>query len=617
MSTARRSRFALDRNGNVTLWSRASEEIFGWKANEVLGNRYPLIPPELRQDYETQLARVFSGETFSRDTQRMHKDGRRLEVNVTTGPIRDDAGQLSGILFLIADLTETQHLRTKARELEHRYRAIAESDLIGIFFWHYSGEIFDANDAFLHMTGYSREDIQSGQLDWREITAPEFLDATYDSISELRKTGFRKPYEKEFVRKDCSRMSAIVAGLTLDDERETGVACILDVSEQKQLQKQFQQVQKMEAVGRLAAGVAHDFNNLLSVIVGYAQFGSTLLPANSPVLAHMEAIITACDRATQLTRQLLAFSRQQALKPEPIAIDDVIDELTKILPRLIGEDITTEVVRSPDAGVVIADRTQLAQIILNLAVNARDAMAAGGTLTISTERVTLQSTNGAIPAGDYAVISVADTGCGMSAEVMGRIFEPFFTTKEPGKGTGLGLATVYGIVKQSGGYLLVKSETGKGSTFRVYLPRRAETAERNIVKQSGVISGSGRILLVEDENNVRQMMSEILTAIGYEITAPSSAERALELLRDPGMQFDLLLSDIVMPGMSGRKLAEEARKLRPDLPVVFMSGYADDDLIRKSVPGAGFVQKPVTVVELSSAIAEHLRAQLDKVSNAS
>ncbi len=391
------------------------------------------------------------------------------------------------------------------------------------------------------------------------------------------------------------------------------ISMALDITDRKQLEAQLRQAQKMEAVGRLAGGIAHDFNNLLMVIQGYTELLLDRLGGEHPLRRNAEQIHDASQRAAGLTRQLLAFSRKQMLDPQVLNVQEVVSDMEKMLRRLIGEDIQLTTTAAADLWRVRADRSQIEQVILNLAVNSRDAMPNGGKLAIETANVELDSSysrHAVVEPGDYVMLAVSDTGIGMDAATQAHVFEPFFTTKEKGKGTGLGLATVYGIVKQSGGYIWVYSELGKGATFKVYLPR-VKDGERESQKKSEVKEmqrGCETILLVEDERGVRDLAREYLEQEGYEVLEAQNAEDALRLARNHSGTIHLLFTDVVMAGMSGRQLAEEMQKLRPQTRILYMSGYTDEAIVHHGLLGRGMVllQKPFTLNSLAMKVRETL-----------
>ncbi len=405
-------------------------------------------------------------------------------------------------------------------------------------------------------------------------------------------------------------------------EGTLGVA--LDITERRLLEQQLLQAQKMEAIGQLAGGVAHDFNNLLAIVVGYCDLLSEELEAGSPERKYVQEIRKAGNRAVSLTRQLMAFSRKQVLEPRVLDLNQVVADTDRMLRRIIGEDIDLAVLFASKLWSVKIDPGQMEQVILNLALNARDAMPGGGKLTIETGNVELDETDVArhvtMPPGSYVMLAVSDNGTGMSPHTQERIFEPFFTTKEKGKGTGLGLATVYGIVKQSGGYIWVYSEEGKGTTFKIYLPPVAEPLESAPNdRPSGAWSaisprGTETVLLVEDEESVRELGRRCLEGQGYAVLEACDSNQALEICRNHSQAIHLMVTDVVMPGLDGRQLAQRAAGLRPQMKVLYVSGYTENTIVHRGVldPGISFLQKPFRPMDLAVKIREVLDAPEEK-----
>jgi nitrogen-specific signal transduction histidine kinase len=401
-----------------------------------------------------------------------------------------------------------------------------------------------------------------------------------------------------------------------DDSGFSGVVInSRDISERRQLEEQLRQSQKMEAVGRLAGGVAHDFNNLLTAISGYSELMLRRLRQGDPLRHNAEEINKAGNRAASLTSQLLAFSRKQVLQPKVLDLNIVVADMDKMLRRLIGEHIELVTILEPQLWSIRADPGQLQQVILNLAVNARDAMPEVGRLTIETSNIELDDENArwhvGVRPGRYVMLAVNDTGFGMDSQTRERVFEPFFTTKEVGKGTGLGLATVYGIVKQSGGYVWVYSEPGRGTTFKVYLPRVDAPAEAVArPRETGTLVGTETILLAEDDETLRPLAKGLLEKLGYRVLDAENAERALALAAAHGGPIHLLVADVVMPGASGRELARRLAQTRPDTKVLYISGYTDDAIVHHGMlePGLHFLQKPFT----PAALARKVRDVLDR-----
>jgi len=383
-----------------------------------------------------------------------------------------------------------------------------------------------------------------------------------------------------------------------------------DITERKDLEKQLLLSQKLEAIGRLSGGVAHDFNNLLGVILGYCEELQKHIPVEDPYREAVDEIQHAGKRAASLTQQLLAFSRKQVLEPQPLDLNTIVDEAGKMLERLIGEDILLEIIRAPNIGTVKADRSQIERVILNLAVNARDAMPRGGKVIFETADVELDETiptvHPCVAPGPYVMLKVSDTGCGMDAELQSHIFEPFFTTKE--QGTGLGLATVYGVVKQSGGYISVESELGKGTTFKIYLPRISQPAAKidEIEPSEKNIREHRTVLLVEDEQALRKLTRKTLLDAGFTVLEAKDAFEAIEIAKHKETHIDLLLTDVIMPGMSGRALAEELSPKRPEMKVIYMSGYSDGVIAKHGVIEAelAILRKPFSRDELMKSLEE-------------
>jgi PAS domain S-box-containing protein len=514
----------------------------------------------------------------------------------------------------LRDVAVRQARRKAERALrasEIRLRRLADAGVIGITVADDAGGIFEANDAFLTMVGYSRSDLNGGNLDWNKLTPPEWREVNSSINEELHAQGFARPFEKEYLRKDGSRVPVLVAVARLDESQ--AISLTLDLSERRRLEAQFRQAQKMEAVGRLAGGVAHDFNNILSVILSYSEMVVGELKPEEPMRAEIVEIKNAALRATDLTRQLLAFSRQQVLEPKVLNLNESVSGIEKMLGRLLGADVELSMLLATGLWNVKADPGQIEQTLMNLAVNARDAMPMGGKLTIETANVELDDDyvrlHHGVTAGPYVMVAVSDTGIGMDGETLARIFEPFFTTKEKGKGTGLGLATVFGIVKQSGGHIWVYSEPGQGTTFKVYFPRVSGPVAVRASQQPSVAGrGTETILLVDDDEHVRAVAKNILRRHGYVVLEASSGGDAFLVCEQHGATIHLLITDVIMPRMSGRQLAERLLKVRPDMKVLFMSGYTDDAVLQHGVldSGVAYLQKPLTPTSLTRKVREVL-----------
>jgi len=397
-----------------------------------------------------------------------------------------------------------------------------------------------------------------------------------------------------------------------------GESCILaitqDMTETKRLQAQFQQAQKMEAVGRLAGGIAHDFNNLLGVIMGYSEISRDTVDPALPISKHLTEIKLAAERAAHLTRQLLAFSRRQIMTPKALDLNSVIIEVSKMLKRVVGEDVTFSFRPSTPLNPVLADAGQIEQVLMNLVVNARDAMPEGGEISIETANVELDENYGRthepVTPGEYVMLSVRDTGCGMDEGTRERVFEPFFTTKEPGKGTGLGLASVYGIVKQSAGFIWVYSEIGRGTTFKLYFPHITGAYDYRATNTNAdhIPIGNETILFVEDEAAFRLVTASVIQSAGYTVLEADTPATALRIVESYGKPIHLLVTDVTMPGMNGVDLSKRLKMLKPELKVIFISGYGGDDLLKQIsvAPDAVLVEKPFSRNALLTKIDETL-----------
>lgn len=520
-------------------------------------------------------------------------------------------------IYAIYQQSQIYQFRTELVKREELFRLISEhaADMIAVV--DVRGNRIYNSPSYQRILGYSLEELQGTH--GLEQVHPDDRQLVEDAAREARDRGVGRSIEYRVRHKDgtwriLESGSNVVRGSS--GQVEKLVIVNRDVTARKQLEEQFRQAQKMEAVGRLSGGVAHDFNNLLGVIIGYAEFLQERLDSADSVQGIIDEILKAGKRAASLTRQLLAFSRMQVLDPKVIDLNGAVSDIEKLLRRLIGEDIELRTVLSPDLRRVKADQGQLEQVIMNLAVNARDAMPQGGKLTISTENFQMDDAfvrryPFPVQTGSYALLRVTDTGTGMSAETKARAFEPFFTTKEKGKGTGLGLATVYGVVKQSGGYIDVESASGQGTTFLIYLPRvdaEIDAQQHSLRDESRSSGGTETVLLVEDEESLRKLTRATLETGGYRVLEAkdgTDAARASSAFDGP---IHLLLTDIVMPGMGGRALAQELSRCRPETKIVYMSGYTGQTYSSQGTlePGTDFLAKPFTREVLSRKIREVL-----------
>jgi PAS domain S-box-containing protein len=519
------------------------------------------------------------------------------------------------ICWLNAALRASQE---NLRRSELNFRSLVTNAPYGICRCDSTGKILDVNPAFLELLGHSSTEELIGQHIFG-LYADN--DQWFDLADFLRAAAPFKGLTAEWKRKNGTTTGVRVSGRAVTNGDGEGMVFELfaeDITERRALEQQLRQSQKMEAVGRLAGGIAHDFNNLLMVISGYSEFLLERLGAEPHLRGPAQEIASAAERASSLTRQLLAFSRKQMLAPRIVNLNDVATENLKMLTRMIGEDIDLVMVPAPNLWAVRADAGQIDQVIMNLAVNARDAMPTGGKLTIETSNVTLDDEyarfHSPLRPGDYVMVAISDTGAGMDSETQSHIFEPFFTTKGP-KGTGLGLSTVYGIIKQSGGYIWVYSEMGRGTTFKIYLPRVAAVGEAAAQVAAPVEAhkpepGTETILLVEDEANLRYLARQYLEKQGYKVIEAADGAVAMQIAVAHEKVIHLLLTDVIMPGMNGRELAQRISEIRPNVKILYMSGYTENVIGHNGMLDAGvrLLQKPFNLRDLRSKVREVLDA---------
>jgi len=577
---------------------------------------HSLLPPraesEVPREGEVELVDAEGGRFLARVTQEVVRDG--TGALQTRGVVRHLSGERAAAEALA--LTEL------------RFRRLFDEAPVGIAQLDDAGIITECNKAFGAMAGLKAHEAVGRPLPElvQEAQRPQLTRAIQEAIEAVRGAAGAARLSAAAVPPSTSMELRLqgapetVCSLSLrsfrDDEGFGGglIAHLLDLTEQKALEAQFAQSQKMQAVGQLAGGIAHDFNNLLTAMIGFSDLLLLRHRPGDQSFADIMQIKQNANRAANLVRQLLAFSRQQTLQPRVLNLTDILAEITHLLRRLIGEAIELKVVHGRDLGPVKADQGQLEQVIINLAVNARDAMPEGGRLVIRTANVTLEqdrrSGGETLPSGSYVLLEVEDSGQGIPPENLSRVFEPFFSTKEVGEGTGLGLSTVYGIVKQTGGFVFVESEVGVGTRFSIYLPRHARAQEQPEPESPGVrdLTGRGRVLLVEDEDAVRAFSARALRNKGYEVLEARSGELALEHLRgEPGdPTIDLLITDVVMPRVDGPTLVKRARERLPELKVIYISGYAEDSFRSRvdSERGIHFLPKPFSLKQLASKVKE-------------
>lgn len=594
--------------------NEAATRLYGYSREEFLAMSIADIrPKEDVPKLMDSVSKSGSGLSATELWRHVKKDKTIIEVEITSHVISADGRDAE--LILSHDVTEQRKSAENLRQSEEKFaKAFRSSPLPITISTEREGRYIDVNDAFVKVMGYERPEVLGRTASDLGIWAA--LEDRGRLLGILDLSGRAQAFATRFCTKSGEeRRVQISAERIVLDGTPCMLANTLDVTESQRLEEQFRQAQKMEAVGRLAGGVAHDFNNLLSVIVGYSELAQDLTAPGATVSKHLDQIMQAADRAAALTRQLLAFSRQQIMEPRILNLNTVVHNISKMLLRVIGEDITLSLKPGEPLGSVRADLGQLEQVLMNLVVNARDAMPDGGKIIIETSNVNLDATyakqHPPVVPGSYVMLSLSDTGCGMDAKTLSQIFEPFFTTKGPGKGTGLGLSTVYGIVKQSGGYIWAYSEPQQGTTFKIYLPRVDSPAEVLHVEKADFVfdRGTETILLVEDDSALRAVTSDLLRGAGYSVLEANNGKDAIELAEQHRDSISLVLTDVVMPGMSGTELIEHLRHLQPRLAILFMSGYASDLLVRAGVPEPErfVLLKPFTRI----ALLKKVRATLD------
>ncbi|MGH7215970.1 MAG: PAS domain S-box protein, partial [Nitrospiraceae bacterium] len=593
--------------------------IFGWARWQAIGQNLAdlIIPARYREAHERGLRHFMDtgeGPVLNRRVELtgLRRDGTEFPVEFTISPLQ--RGKTYVFNAFLSDITE----RKRAEETRVRLAAIVESSEDAIISKTLDGIVTSWNRGAERTFGYTAAEVIGKPI---EILVPQDRAEEEAQIIERVKQGEHVThFETVRRRKDGTDIHIALTISPIEDGAGTiiGISKIArDITEQKSLAAQLRQSQKMEGIGQLAGGIAHDFNNLLTVINSYSAMVLGELDFSNPFARNgIEQIKEAGHRAASLTRQLLMFSRQQVLEPKVLDLNEVVSNIGKLLRRLIGEDITHVLRLHPALGRVKIDPGQLEQIIMNLAVNARDAMSGGGQLTIETDNVELDDTyartHALVQPGPYVMLAVSDTGCGMDADTQGRIFEPFFTTKGLGSGTGLGLATVDGIVKQNGGNIWVYSELGKGTTFKIYFLRVEQTGAlpEPGAAPAELLRGSATVLLAEDDEMVRALAQAILERYGYHVLAARNVHDALRFAQGGSEQIHLLLTDTIMPGMNGPELAKQVQSIRPEIKVLYMSGYTDKVIscTEGFEPGTAFLQKPFTPQTLTHKVNEVLSA---------
>nr|WP_319393267.1 PAS domain S-box protein [uncultured Desulfobacter sp.] len=614
-------------DGTTQYWNKASERLYGYTQQEAIGQSLLdlIIPPDMRDVVSEEMRKMAesgrpipSGELLLR-----HKDGSPVPV-ISHHVIVEVPGCERELFCLDIDISERKRAETTLRQSEEKFRTLVNTAPFGIQLTDLEGNIIYSNPAHNQIQGYEGDQItgmklwdltvdeeQRGQIKayYQNIIAnkPEpSIYATREKTRDDREIDVEVNWE--YIRNENDEVTGIISIIEDVTERKKADA------EREKLQKQLNQAQKMEAVGRLAGGVAHDFNNMLGVILGYVELAFEKLDSSQELYADLEEIQKAAERSADLTKQLLTFARKQIIAPEALDLNDAVDSMLKMLRRLIGEDIDLSWLPGDKLWPVKIDPSQFNQILANLCVNARDAIAGVGKLTIETRTINFDQAycagHAGFITGDYVMLAVTDNGCGMDKETLNNLFEPFFTTKNMGEGTGLGLAIIYGIVKQNKGFINVYSEPGRGTCFKIYLPRHHADAQirDEAVPEKNVPTGDETILLVEDEPAILRMTRMMLERKGYSVLPAATPEEALGIANAAAVKIHLLMTDVVMPEMNGRDLAEKVTALFPDIKLLFMSGYAADVITHQGVldEGVAFMQKPFATNELAKKIRDVL-----------
>jgi PAS domain S-box-containing protein len=611
----------IDAEGIVRSWNPAAERMFGWRADEIVGRLNPTILPEQTEEFAHHRRRLARGERLSGVlTERRRKDGSAIQVSLSGAPLLDLDGTLLGLLVIVEDVTDKHSMQAQLVAERKFLRQIIDTNPNFLFAKDPEGRYTLVNQAFAEAYGSTTEALV-GRTDADIGADPAEIEAFRLADLDVLRTGVTRVIPEERITDTTGRvrwLHTVKRPIVGEDGRVTQVLGVAtDITERRQLEAQLLQSQKMEAVGQLAGGVAHDFNNVLTAIKGFSELIALELGEHHAARGDVLEIIAAADRAAALTQQLLAFSRQQLLQPVVLSPNAVIESVSKMLLRLIGAEVRCETRLAGDLAPVLADPGQLEQVLINLAVNARDAMPSGGTLTIETANVRLGAEHASrlsgaeqIIPGEYVLLAVCDTGVGMNRATQARIFEPFFTTKDPGSGTGLGLSTVYGIVRQSGGYVGVESEPGRGTTMQVYLPRAdGEVFVRSAkTPEAGPRVASETILVVDDDTSVRSAIARILARAGYAVLTASCPREAEAMWAQHAGPIHLLMTDVMMPDMDGGELARKLLRTRAEARVLFTSGYTSETVIARGLitPDTNFIAKPFTIDAILRSVREVL-----------
>ncbi len=613
-------------DGVVTSWNTAAERIFGYSTAEMVGNSvFMLIPPDLHDSERALLQSIRRGEwvEFS-ETQRIRKDGRRIYVDVSVSPIRDGLDRVVGASSIIRDITERRQAAEALAQSQERLQLALRAARMGTWQWDLPTNALTWDDGMRLLYGLgSGEDITQFE-DFLQRVHPEDRAFVSAGVQQAVEATGGLDYEFRIVLPDGRIRWLADQGRVLRDQAGrllcmTGVC--LDITDRRHIEERLRQSQRMDSVGQLAGGIAHEANNMMSVVLGCADYVLQRTDLQPAVREDVEQIWRAAKRTAGITQQLLAFSRRQVLQPQVLDLNTTVRNLESILSRTVGETRGLRMHLSPDLGKVRADPGQLEQVLINLTLNARDAMPEGGRLTIETMKVVLDEAYAegksvaTLRPGEFVLLAVSDTGHGMDRGTLSRIFEPFFTTKGVGQGTGLGLSTVYGIVKQSGGFIWVYSEPELGTTFKVYMPVVKGSPEAVAAPTPAPGARVDEVVLVaEDEPMVRNIMARTLRECGYAVLEAGHGGEALEMVEAHQGRISLIVADLVMPDMGGREMAAQLAERWPDVPVLFTSGYTGLDVVRRGLmeEGQQFVQKPLAPEELARKVREMVDARVTR-----
>jgi two-component system, cell cycle sensor histidine kinase and response regulator CckA len=648
--------YIFDRKGRFSYINQALLDLLGLTREQAVGRNFHDLnyPPELAARLQAQIEQVFvTGKPLKDETPFTNPEGKWGHYEYIFVPILDEMSRVEAVAGSTRDISAHKRAQMDLKASEDRFKQLAEISTFGLVIGKLNGGLHYANATIQNLLGYSDEEFREGRVRWDHLTPPEFAAKDMQAIQELTATGRCRPYEKEFLTKDGRRIPILVGAskLTTSDDSTEIAAYIIDLSavhtaesarrqsdkrleelnrdleklvterteQLRQKDLELLQAQKLEAIGRLSGGVAHDFNNLITGILGITEDLREQFGPDSPHQEDLQEIIKAGHKASSLTRQLLAFGRRQITAQKILNVNTVITDMTRMFGRLLGEDIEVVTALDPRLGNIRADQSQLEQIVVNLMLNARDAISGSGRIHLKTANIDLNEaymqSHFDIAPGSYVCLTFSDSGSGMKPDTLNHIFEPFFTTKEQGKGTGLGLATVYGIVKQNNGDISVYSELGKGTTFKIYLPRVSDIAdfERRKSERGTGPGGSEKILVVEDEDIVRRVAVRALKKRGYTVLEAKNGADALDIVNGLPHPIDLLVTDVVMPGMNGRLVAQRIGEKQPGVRVLFMSGHAQEVMFERGIvePGIAFIEKSFS----ADAFCRKVREVLDTVRN--